>query len=347
MRHTPERRDARSAPWRVGLTAAALLATAACGPASTDPSGSVDPAGKHNQYVLDRLLVPTSQSQVESFGLDLDGDPQQRPDNRLGSLLSTVSKLGGGSVDLQKALDEEIQKGGIVILADVQATSLQSARGVGVRVYLGDCQGTCSNHLAGGGKFVVSPDTAGDGLVVGDIAGGRFAGGPGAVTVEVSLIEGARAPVKIRLVGTRLEIEAIGADKIQDGRMGGAITQEELDSSILPAFVDLINDSITADCTLAKTAQDQCGCGQSFGGAVVSLFGLAAGSPPACSITLPKLKNDPRLAVFLTPDIDLFDCPRADAPLADCEFAPRRDGKPDSISVGAGFSGVSASFDLP
>src|SRR5690606_10203617 len=122
------------------VSVAALAA--ACGSDDGNGNGNgnmtVDPTGDHYQYVLERVLVPTNSNESSMFALNIDGDPMNRPENALGMALGAVVSQSGGELDLQGELDLSVQAGSIIVLADVQATSLATATGVGVRVLLGE-----------------------------------------------------------------------------------------------------------------------------------------------------------------------------------------------------------------
>src|SRR3990172_8646312 len=91
------------------VLALVLVATAACGSSSGDDDDDVviDPAGTDHLYVVDRLLLPTTATQANQYGLTLDGDAQNRPDNALGQILSTLASQSS-DVSLQDSIDEQI-----------------------------------------------------------------------------------------------------------------------------------------------------------------------------------------------------------------------------------------------
>src|SRR5690349_21532845 len=193
------------------LIGCGALGLVACGGGGDDDDGDgpdeVDPAGTHHGYVLDSITVPASNAQATSVALDIDGD--DRAENALGNLLAT---LAGFDLDLQGPVDEQIAMGGVIILADVQATDLSAATGVGLQVFRGGnpdpaaCADAddmvCGGHLGGDASFDITDDY--DALVVGSIVGGQLTGGPGDVTIELALTETNAVP--IHLVGARVEV---------------------------------------------------------------------------------------------------------------------------------------------
>lgn len=336
------------------IAALALSLTAvACGGGGDDGDGPpmqgvVDPAGTDTQFVVDELLLPTTATQANMFGINLDGDDQGRPDNALGSILSTLASQG--DTDLQGAVDGQIAEGEIILLANVQATDLTMATGVGMWIYLGDnpsvapCDDendmVCGNHLDGTASFDVSADSPTDALMVGNVLGGQFTGGPGTVTIELSLIEG--SSLSLDLIGAQVEVQQMSATGLMSGKLGGAITEQALDNTVLPALVDIMEDTFADDCPEPRVHPNCCEDG-STGQTLMDLFD----EDETCDVTLEELKTNSLISSLLAPDVDLLDCPSPGADPATCEFYPRQDEVKDSLSLGIGFSAVPGTFTKP
>jgi len=324
----------------VTLLGCGALALAACG--GDDGGGgdnggggdTVDPNGEHYGYVLDSVLVPATPNEASQVALDIDGD--DRGDNALGGLLAALAS--SADLDLQGEVDAQVAAGGVIILADVQATDLSSATGVGLQVFLGgnanpapctdeNDPSTCGQHLQGGASFDVTMDY--DALVVGQIVGGQLSGGPGEVTIELALAEGSTVPV--RLVGARVET-AITADGLTNGRLGGAIHEDDIENELMPAIVDLI-EGILAECD--PEAVPCCPEG-STGEQVLAFFD----ADDSCTVDQAELEENQLISSTIgNPDLDLFDETGA--------FNPNTDGTAESLSLGVGFSAVSAEFTAP
>jgi hypothetical protein len=325
---------------RVCVTLLGCGALAACGgdddgggDGGGDGQGTVDPAGDHYGYVLDGLVVPTTVNQASQVGLDIDGNGST--DNALGGLLAALSSSAG--LDLQGSVEEQIAIGSPIILADVQATSLTSATGVGVQVFLGgnpnpapcadESDTVCGRHLQGGASFSVA--MAYDALVVGSIVNGSFSGGPGEVTIELALSDGPAVPV--RLVGARIQM-SVTENGLMSGKLGGAITEEDIQNDLMPAIVGII-DGLLEECT--GTAPDCCPEG-STGEQVLGFFD----ANEDCMITQAELEENTIISSTIgNPDLDLFD--------GSGNFNPRQDGVKDSLSLGIGFTAKSAVFTAP
>jgi hypothetical protein len=329
------------------------LSLAACGSSSDDtgddddddvggecyenPAACVAEEGQHYQYVTSEVTMPTSQSQASQLGIDLDDDPMNRPDNQLGSILSAVASMS--DADLQAEVDQQVADGGIIILFDLKATDLASATDAGAWVMLGDAPTpsacadeqdmVCGRHLDGTGMFEVSADSPMDAVLHGDIVGGKLTGGPGEVSMKIG-IAGSQ-PIRINMIGSRVEV-SVSETGLMSGKLGGAVTEEELNNNVLPAVAEALQEQVDEDCT--GTAPMCCEKG-SGGEDLLGLFD----ADDDCAITLDELKTNDLISALLSPDVDLLD--------ADGTFSPNSDGMNDSLSLGVGFAAVRASFPGP
>lgn len=321
----------------VSLLASSALVLAACGGDDDgdggDGQGSVDPAGTHYGYVLNEVKVPASANEASQLALDIDGD--DRPDNALGGLLASLATTA--ELDLQGGVDEQINAGGVIILADVQATDLSNATGVGLQVFLGGnaspapCMDasdtTCGRHLDGNASFSITEDY--DALVVGRIVNGSFSGGPGNITIELALDETSTIP--LTLVGARVEM-SVTESGLTSGKLGGAILSEDVDSDVIPAVVSLI-DGLLEECD--PNATPCCPAG-STGETVLAFFD----ANEDCMVPQSELEENNLIASTIrNPDLDLID--------ASGNFNPNDDGEKDAISLGVGFSAVTGDFTAP
>lgn len=334
------------------LVAATLsLGAVACGGGGDDDDDitqpDVNPDGTDTQFVVNKIYMPTTAAQASMFGLNLDGDEQGRPDNALGQILSTLAGQAGGDFDLQGAIDEQVNMGEIILLANIKATGYTTATGVGTWIFLGENPSTapcldandmvCGQHLNGSTSFDIAPESPNDALISGDIIGGKFTGGPGYVTIEISLVSGSDTGIIIDLVGARMEIGSASETALTGGKLGGAVTEEALNDDILPALHDILSDNIADDCT--GSAAPCCEEG-STGQLLIDLFDES--EPQDCVVTFEELKNNSLISSLLAPDVDLFD---GDAVPAN--FNPRKDEVKDSLSLGIGFEATGATFSLP
>ncbi len=286
------------------LLAAALPLTACGGNDSTQPQ----PEGTKYTYVVASATVPASAAQAKKeFGIDLDGDGQK--DNALGAVLAT---LKGQGLDVQPTLTEAVQDGSIVLLAEFQTKSFTAASASGLRIYLGDnmmitppaCTdptmiATCGKHLAGTGAFKVSATSPTDALVSGPIVGGTFKGGPGTISLQISLTAG-QAPLQLDMLGARAELTGISETGVTKGIVAGAISKSDLDNKILPAIKDQLAALVGA-CTGSPKTPPACGCVSGSSGAqILTLFDT---TPADCTVSLDEIKDNSIIKTLLAPDV--------------------------------------------
>jgi hypothetical protein len=296
---------------------------------TTDDGGSttVDPAGVDNTFVVDTVFVPADANEAQTVALDIDGNGTK--DNKLGGLLGTLSGFIG---DIQGLVQEQVAQGGIVLLADLKATDLTDASGVGLYVYLGDnpvpepCAGPedteCGLHLQGDGSFDIAADSPTDAVVVGSNAGGRFSGGPGEVTIQLSLSALAQ-PLNLTLSGAKAEA-GVSADGLSDGILGGALTIDAINNDLLPAVATIIAGLLEDD---GCAAVEPC-CPEGSTGETILTILDADGD---CAVTAQELAENSFVANTLgSPDVDLDGDETADA-----------------VSLGIGFSAVTGTFTPP
>ncbi len=342
------------------LAATLSLGTIACGGGGDDDDDitqpPVDPTGANYKFVMDALKMPTTPSQAQSYGLVLDGNEQNRPNNALGQILSTLAN--SADMDLQSAVDTQVMAGDIIILMNMQATSLTTATGVGNWVFLGsdpspapclsDTDEVCGQHLDGNGSFGIDSASPQDALISGQLVAGQFTGGPGKVTIQISLVEGSDSAITVDLLGARMKVASVTEDGMTDGVLGGAVTKKDLDEQIMPTLHDILTDTMDRDCTGVATDTDECGCEEgSTGRMLLDLFDEYGATPeddPDCQVTLEELMNNSLISSLLAPDVDLLDCPSEDSDPSECDFNPRKDGVKDCLSLGIGFDTVKGDF---
>lgn len=317
------------------LTAA--LPLAACGGGD---EGQPVPEGEKYTYVVATASVPTSASQAtKDFGIDLDGDG--RKDNALGSVLAT---LKGQGLDVQPSLTDAVNDGSIVLLAEFQTKSFSAASASGLRVFLGDSTmitpaactdplmiATCGQHLKGTGSFKISASSPTTALVSGPIVGGTFKGGPGTISLQISLTAGA-APLQLDLLGARAELSTITDASIGKGIVAGAISKADLDDKILPAIKGQLDAQVAA-CTGTPKTPPLCGCMSGSGAAqILSLFDT---TPADCAVSLDEIKNNSIIKTLLAPDVEC----NATGCVAN--------GTPNALSIGLGVTAVKGTFTAP
>ena len=318
---------------------AALLILAACGggkaatfdapapdgradaaPPDATPDSAIDaaPAGTAHTFAMDRILLPTQSGDGTKYGLDLDGDGNV--DNALGNVLIAVTAAVSGTGDFQATEDAAIASQAVIDLVDVQATDLTDAVDVGLTEYEGA-------PVTGSGVEVAAGSPT-DSYMLGTISASAFAGGPGRATLTLVLFDS--APITVTLRGARSTIGSVSSSGLASGVLAGAITQDDMNATVLPAIAAGISAQFAHDCTVGGTPPS-CGCAPgSRGAAWDDIFDR---SPQDCRITADEVVNNNLISTLFEPDVQL----------------PPATGQPPTpcFSVGVGFTAKPASFTPP
>lgn len=263
------------------------------------------PSGPHYTYVASKAAVPTNNTQARDFGLDLNDDGQV--DNQLGMVLGT---LAGQGFEVQGAVDEAVLTGDIILLLDLQTPSFSSTTGAGLEVKLGatptpapctnpDDITTCGKHLDGNGTFTIAAGSPPNAGVTGKIAGGVFTGGPGDISLQIAL---GADPIQLDLIGARAKATTISETGIGSVILAGALTQEDLDTKVIPAVHSQLEPLITRDCLDLATPPD-CGCGANSTGKTI--LGLFDTTPKDCTVSIEEIKTNSLIQSLLAPDVTI------------------------------------------
>ena len=294
------------------LATALPLSLLACG-GDDGGGGTVTPEGDHYQYVSSRVFVPENNNQSREYGLDLNGD--NTVDNQLGMVLGTLATMG---FEIQATVDEAVSEGSIILLVDFQTTDFTNAGAAGLKVLLGatpmpqpctdplmPTPATCGQHLTGTGSFTINPASPSNAAVAGKIVNGSFTGGPGEITLQIAL--GGADAITLNLVGARAKASGITADGMTSVVFGGAITEDQLNSEVIPAIAAQLEPTIAGDCTDRTNPTGGCGCmAGSTGKTVLDLFDSM---PKDCTVTALEIQNNSLIQSLLAPDVTIDGMP--------------------------------------
>ncbi len=287
----------------------------ACGGGGED---TVVPEGTHHQYVSSKAFVPTNNNQAREYGLDLNGD--KTADNQLGMVLGTLSTMG---FNIQGTIDKAVAMGSIILLLDVQTKDYSNTTAAGVKVLLGanpmpaacntgevfDCTTAtppvcmgCGHHIAGTGMFSIAAGSPDNAAVAGKIVNGTFNGGPGELSLQIAL--GGTDAIQLDLIGARVRASAITDTGIGSVILAGAITQDDLNSKVIPAIHAQLAPLIARDCNML-TAPPGCGCASgSTGKTLLDLFdGDITGTTKDCTVSIEEITGNSLIQSLLAPDV--------------------------------------------
>lgn len=300
------------------------LLLSACSALKPTPAAQPEPAptamvipvtGAQYKFVTNKLLLPTTYTLTQSFGLNIDDDDKQNTDNKFGDLLTLLTSVAP-ELEIQSALDHALDNGQLVTLHMLKADDFLNDPSVLWSVYLGQ-RTQAAPTFDGSDQFTLDSATPLDSPIVGSLTNGRFIGGPGAARIRMLLLG---QQVEVDLIGVRLEAD-ISLNGCVEGKLGGGITVEEFRNRLLPAIADGLNQVIAADHSAANPIL------QTFDSNKDSI------------ISVEELEKNLILMIAISPDLDLLD--------ASNKFNPGQDGVKDSYSIGFGFTCVPADFSVP
>jgi len=288
-----------------------LVAAAGCAddPAMTDSQ----PTGAHYQYVVDQIDMPQTANEANQLGLNLDRDSAGRPDNALGVVLASV--IGAfPEYDLDAEADAQIGDGTITTLFDLQTTDLSGAPDVGLELLHGrDLDSDPSDNDSGNEFFAIDP-SRGSGLLTGDIINGQLDVGYGSVPVAFTF-PGLGEAFVVTLDDARV-VARVDVDQIA-GVIGGGMSQRTIDDEFVPALQRGFDNIVARDCPDGAGS-----CTSDFAATLLDMFDAA---PFDGRLSVDELRDSPLISALLSPDIDVDG-----------------DGAKDHLSVGLGFTAVSA-----
>ncbi|HYC56807.1 MAG TPA: hypothetical protein VEL28_17885 [Candidatus Binatia bacterium] len=164
----------------------------------------------------------------------------------------------------------------------------------------------------------------------------------GSLVAELPLGSQARLPIQLALVPGQpaLRLDLVGGQVAADvtasgcssGRVGGAITAEDLQDKFLPDFAQAMDAHIPAQCRPGAATGDYSMCDL----VSKSYLGLFDDDPRDGTITTAEVRDRDLVAGLIQPDVDLMD--------ESGNYLPDAEGEPDSLSFGVGFDCVVAEF---
>jgi hypothetical protein len=178
----------------------------------------------------------------------------------------------------------------------------------------------CRHHLTGTGTFDLAADSWHDTPLVGSIASGAFDAGPGDLTLQFPLFPG--MTVEVTLLGSKVHATGLADASIGASILGGAISQNDINTKLLPAIASGFVGIISRDCT--GSPPPDCGCVAGSTGATIIQFFDANHD---CAVSAAELQSNNLIQALLGPDVTI-------------------EGMP-ALSFGVGFTAVKGTYTVP
>ncbi len=195
-------------------------------------------------YLVNDVLLPTSNSQSASYAIDVDGDGF--PENNFGQILVALT---GAGIDLNGPMDSAVASGSIVHLVRLQSTDVSLTNDPAAQATW--CIGvpTATPPLFNGTDNPSCAYTSG--TFVAALSGGSFTSpSPGTtanpVSLDFKLVSGTSS-VTLRVLNARLSFATDATGNIQFGQINGSIPHSDIMNNFLPALDATCNTSIQSD----------------------------------------------------------------------------------------------------
>ncbi|MFH2006371.1 MAG: hypothetical protein ABI333_07285 [bacterium] len=288
-------------------------------------------AGGPYDYIVSELYIPTTSAEAQNIGVDVDGDGTI--DNKLGQIMSLLMSQGTG--DPNTSINADIDSGDLVIPLRLFVDAFPTDASVLAAAYQG--VPLTSPPLFNGTDVVdVAPGSPTNQPIGGDLMSGTLDCGPGQLLIPVPLVT---QTVFVSLQSARVLGGPVTATGWTDVMVGGGITEQDMESEIIPALATYFNDVIASDpfgsvaTTLMDLFDGNCeptvpGCASQVPGVGECAVNNPTDTPPVITVT--ELLCNALLNSATAPDVD-----------------SNGDGVNDLLSVGFRVQAVSATINLP
>ncbi|MBI5479737.1 MAG: hypothetical protein HY906_12815 [Deltaproteobacteria bacterium] len=306
----------------VALCALLAVSSFSCGGGGGSCPECIDPGAwnyPENQFVLDYLELPLTSADAKALAFDLDHNGT--PDNQLGNILAALGSAMGDT-NPQESLEASMAKGEIIVLFAIYAEDMQLSPKSNLWAFLGEqADPELTDGPQPGGTFTVdTTNSPADAYFGGKIknGGGLYGGDEAELLLSIALTGTQPLNLSLRAVNVEFDVSADGL-VLENGRLGGAITETDLNGQVLPTVANLLQDQMAGKCS---TTTGTCVCESGSGAETIQSMFDTDGS---CDVTLAEVQNNNIIKAFLKGDVDLKDGSKA-------------------LSLAVGFSAVNAVF---
>ena len=277
------------------------------------------------QMVVNALYLPLTSADAKDYAFDLDHNGTV--DNQLGNILAAL-KTSMGSTSPQTSVDDALGKGDIIVLFSIYAQTMQNSTAANLWAFLGSpVPIDPPDGPQAGDTFTVDPvNSPTDAYFGGKIkqGGGVFGGDNATLTINLPLTTGSSLELTLQAVNMEFDISSTctaTACEFTNGKLGGAITEDDLNNKVLPEVTNLLQDQLTGKCS---NTTGTCVCESGSGAETIQSMFDTDGS---CDVTLAEVQSNNIIKAFLKGDVKLKGCT-----------------EPCALSLAVGFDAVNAVF---
>ena len=265
-------------------------------------------------YVIMKFVVPNTNDKAKNTGYDIDGD--NKVDNAFGAILTAIHDAATG-VDMEAEINQNILNGNDIGLLRLMAADFSDDTSAKLQGWTGERETCCTAKpckeadvtktcFSGSYSFKIDAASPKDATVSGAIKSGEFDLGG---TMEIELPIGMNR-AKVKLLAAKITGK-IGTDGITNGKIMGAVSQSDIQNSLIPAVAKTLDHEMN-DPTTKQATKD----------ALKQVF---------------DTDNDGKISAQEVSDND-----KVKAVLSSAYMDADKDGKKEELSLGIGFTAVGA-----
>jgi hypothetical protein len=262
-------------------------------------------SGDDYDYIAKKMFIPNSSTSAKSTGVDLDGDGTI--DNKIGGLIGALAS----QTDVNKAVNDTIAEGSLILLARLRVDAFPTDTVMFAQVFQGAIPTGGATPLFQGNDVVdIDEDSPTDLYLCGSMRNGTLIAGPSDLSVTFPL-PGVATPLTVTLEQAQM-VTSDDGEIDEDGFtgliIGGGLSKHQVDTSIVPAVIDFLNDEIAADPTgtVASTVLEMFDGCPDYGTTIAGCEDVATSADCALDevITHKELVCHSIVNQVLTPDVD-------------------------------------------
>jgi hypothetical protein len=306
------------------------------------PASCDQPSWPNRQTLVARqILVPLQRT---DYAYDLNGDGHL--DNQYGNIVGALAAQG---IDSQARLNAAVASGDALVLiegaSNDPAFTNDTCAAATVRAGV---KPATPPRFDGSDVFTVDSQIA-PAKFTGPIVSQQFASpSPATMTQPISaslLLPFGAALVRVPLIGARLSVDYLGGPPemtLTRGQINGAVRASDVETKVIPAIAQSLNDVVAADPT-SSTAQQILSLFDTGGTADMACGATCRNPDGSCAaagdqiISICELSSSALIKNLLAPDVQMF--------AADGSYQPNpANTVKDSFSVGLHVSLVPATF---
>jgi hypothetical protein len=221
-----------------------------------------------------------------------------------------------GDTNPQVSVEEAMGKGDIIVLFSIYAETMQESGKANLWAFLGNAvdppYDPPNGPQSGDGFTINTAQSPTDAYFGGKIKGGGgvFGGDNAKLRLNLPLTEGSSLELTLQAVNMEFDVSgscAPGGCEFTNGKLGGAITENDLNTKVLPEVTNLLQDQLVDKCSMTGTPA-ACVCESGSGAETIQSMFDTDGS---CEVTLEEVQNNNIIKAFLKGDVTLADGSKA------------------------------------